>query len=125
MFINSKEQITSPLSQPLGESVFELVGNSPQSGSARLHSLAHILIPPGKCSSRHYHKISEETYYILAGEGRMVMDGKETTLRPGQACLIRAPEVHQIFNDGTEDLEFLAVCAPAWSPEDSFPAEES
>ena len=125
MFINSKDQILTPFTQPLGESVFELIGSSPKSGDARLHSLAHILIPPGKCSSKHYHKVAEETYYILKGQGRMVVDEREYTLTPGQACLICAPEVHQIFNDGTVDLEFLAVCAPAWTPDDSFLAEES
>jgi mannose-6-phosphate isomerase-like protein (cupin superfamily) len=122
MFIHAKDQIQLPFTQPLGERVFELIGNSPESGEARLHSLAHIVIPAGKSSARHYHKTSEETYYILAGEGRMVVDGKEFTLQPGQACLIVAPEVHQIFNDGEVDLEFLAICAPAWSPDDSFPA---
>ena len=125
MYINSKDQITSPLTQPLGETVFELIGHSPQSGNAHLHSLAHILIPPGKCSSKHYHKVAEETYYILAGRGRMIVDEKEYILSPGQACLICAPEVHQIFNDGTVDLEFLAVCAPAWTPDDSFLPSDS
>jgi mannose-6-phosphate isomerase-like protein (cupin superfamily) len=125
MFINSKDQVTSPFTQPLGETVYELVGSSPTSGSAHLHSLAHILIPPGKSSSAHYHKVAEETYYILSGQGRMLVDRQVYTLLPGQACLIRAPEVHQIFNDGMVDLEFLAVCAPAWTPDDSFLAGES
>jgi mannose-6-phosphate isomerase-like protein (cupin superfamily) len=122
MFINSKDQILTPLSQPLGERVYELVGGSPKSGEAKMHSLAHILIPPGKSSARHFHKVAEETYYILAGQGRMIVDGRETTLSPGQACLICAPEVHQILNDSAVNLEFLAVCAPAWTPDDSFAA---
>lgn len=125
MFINTKSEISSPLTQPLGETVFELIGSSPTSGNARLHSLAHILIPPGKSSSQHYHNVAEETYYILAGQGRMIVDGKEFTLSPGQACLICAPEVHQIFNDSDIDLEFLAICAPAWTPSDSFFNEEA
>jgi mannose-6-phosphate isomerase-like protein (cupin superfamily) len=125
MFINSKDNITQPLTQPLGETVFELVGSAAHSGSARLHSVAHILIPPGKSSSAHYHKYAEETYYILSGQGRMLVDGQEYSLSPGQACLIHAPEMHQIFNDGMVDLEFLAVCAPAWTPDDSFLAGES
>lgn len=125
MFINSKDNITQPLTQPLGETVFELVGSAARSGNARLHSLAHILIPPGNSSSAHYHKVAEETYYILSGRGRMLVDGQEYSLSPGQACLIRAPEMHQIFNAGEVDLEFLAVCAPAWTPDDSFLAGES
>lgn len=122
MFINSKNLVTLPLTQPLGECVFELIGSSPKSGDAHLHSLAHILIPPGKSSAKHFHKISEETYYILSGQGHMVVDGAEYTLSPGQACLIHPTEVHQIFNYGTVDLEFLAVCAPAWTPDDSYAA---
>lgn len=125
MFINQRDKVISPLTQPLGETVFELVGASAHSGDARLHSLAYILIPPGSCSSAHYHKHSEESYYILAGQGRMVVDGQTYTLSPGQVCLICPPEVHQIFNDGAVDLEFLAVCAPAWSPGDSFKAHGS
>lgn len=31
-----------------------------------------------------------------------------------------ACEIHQIFNDGEDDLEFLAISAPAWIPGDSF-----
>ena len=125
MFINSKRLVTSPLTQPLGESVYELIGSSPKSGNAHLHSLAHILIPPGKSSSKHYHKISEETYYILSGQGQMIVNGKEYKLSSGQACLIHATEVHQIFNNGTVDLEFLAVCVPAWTPDDSYSPEVS
>ena len=52
----------------------------------------------------------------------MVVDGQTFTLCPGQACLIEIGETHQIFNPGQSDLEFLAVCAPAWTPADSFEA---
>jgi mannose-6-phosphate isomerase-like protein (cupin superfamily) len=124
MYINSKNQITSPLKSPTGEIIYELIGAAPISGNARLHSLAVIVLPPGKCSSRHYHKHAEETYYILKGQARMKVDELEFVLNPGQALLIEAGEVHQIFCDGDETgqqpLEFLAICAPAWSPDDSF-----
>lgn len=120
MHIRSKGEIQNPLSSPWGETVYELVGAAPGSGKASLHSLAHIVIAPGRSSSQHYHKISEETYYILAGNARMVIDQHELVLAPGQACLIQPGEWHQIFNPGETNLEFLAVCAPAWTPGDSF-----
>jgi mannose-6-phosphate isomerase-like protein (cupin superfamily) len=37
--------------------------------------------------------------------------------------LIEPDEVHQIFNPAKENLVFLAVCVPAWQPEDSFNTE--
>ena len=50
----------------------------------------------------------------------MIVDGKEFRLQPGQACLIKPFETHRIFNEGEDDLEFLTVSAPAWTPDDSF-----
>ncbi len=120
MHVRAKADVHHPLSAPWGETVFELVGSSPSSGNAALHSLAHIVIAPGRASSRHYHKISEETYYILSGQSRMVIDGREFALIPGQACLIQPGEWHQIFNSGEEDLQLLAICSPAWNAADSY-----
>ena len=119
MYINSKEYVSQPLLSPLGERLYELVGASPASGGATRHSLAHIIVPPGKSSVAHHHLVAEETYFILKGRARMVVDDREFFLEPGQSCLIQPGEVHQIFNPGEADVEFLAVCAPAWVPGDS------
>ena len=111
---------TTPLHSPHGEIVYELIGRAPEHGSADRHSLAHIVIPPGKASLLHYHKICEETYYLLRGQARMVLDEKTFTANPGEAILVLPQQRHQIFNTGNSDLEFLAICAPAWYPEDSY-----
>ena len=120
MHIRTKQEILKPLTSPWGETVYELVGSASASGGAFLHSLAQIVIAPGRSSIMHYHKVSEETYYILAGTARMVIDGRELALLSGQACLIQPHEWHQIFNPGETDLEFLAVCTPPWNAADSF-----
>lgn len=109
----------SPLTSPGGETVFELIGRAAEHGGAR-HSLAHIAIAPGGASTRHYHKVSEETYYILRGAATMAIDDRTLALGPGDTCLIQPGEVHQISNPSRDELEFLAVCAPAWAPDDSF-----
>ena len=72
-------------------------------------------------SPAHYHKLSEETYYVLSGEGRITVDGEDRVLRAGDACLIMPGEVHQIRNEAREVLEFLTVSAPAWQPDDTYP----
>ena len=120
MRITSKSEVT-PLGGG-GETVFELIGRATEHGGADGHSLAHIVIAPGQASSRHFHRATEETYYVLSGAGEMVIDGHAFNLQSGQACLIEPGEAHQIFNHGSGDLEFLAVCAPAWAPDDSFNA---
>lgn len=123
MRLTSKKEIKNALSTPQGEIIFELIGKQKLSGGTSKHSLAQVIIPPGKSSALHYHKKSEETYFILEGEGWMRIDQREFSLQPGQACLIEPGEQHQIINQGKTDLEFLAICAPAWVPENSFEVE--
>jgi mannose-6-phosphate isomerase-like protein (cupin superfamily) len=96
-----------------------MIGRPESLGGSVKHSFSYVVIPP-KCSSRlHYHPEDEETYYILKGKARMVIDGKEYAVGPGDAIFIKPPEKHQIFTDGNQDLEFVVVSAPAWQPSNS------
>jgi mannose-6-phosphate isomerase-like protein (cupin superfamily) len=113
-------QISEPMTTKSGEIITELIGRASVDGEIFNHSLARIVIPPGKSSTLHYHKISQETYYILQGEGLMDVDGESHVLHPGTACNMQPGEKHRIENQGSVDLEFLAICAPAWVVEDSF-----
>lgn len=114
-----KENIETPFESGTGERVYEMLGAPEHIGGAKHHSFSHVVIPAGCASRPHYHPVAEETYYILSGEGRMRVDDKELRLVPGDALLILPPEVHQIFNDTDSELEFIAVCAPAWEPSNS------
>lgn len=123
MRVVRKEDITEPFLAPLGEKIYEMIGRPEVIGGTTKHSFVHVVIPPNMSSPAHYHKVSEETYYLLKGEARMIIDGQEFYLLSGQACLIMPEEVHQIFNDQDSDLEFLTISAPAWVPDDTYPAE--
>jgi len=122
MHVIRREEVEDVIHTPTGERIYELIGSAEASGKASKHSLAEVVIPPGKSSEPHYHKTAEETYYLLQGKARMDIDGKEFTLVSGQAVLIEPGEVHQIFNQGEGELRFLAVCSPPWTAEDSFSA---
>ncbi len=114
--IRHKDDCT-PLVSDHGEIVYELLGKA--AGGADQHSLAHIELPPGKGSLKHYHPVAEESYYILTGQARMVIDGETYMLAEGQSVAVAPGMTHQIFNDGPAALHFLAVCAPAWTPDNS------
>jgi len=120
MHITSINQAPSPLISPAGEILIELIGRPTENGATNQQSLAYVIIPPHKSSAAHYHKVMEETYYILRGTARMIIDDKEFTLQTGQACLIQPHEKHQIFSEHEENMEFLAICTPAWYPQDSY-----
>lgn len=115
-----KDQIRTPFQTPRGEVIYELFGLASEHGRAEAHSLAQVVIPPGKSSLPHRHQVCEESYFILQGRAQMSLDEREFEMTPGQACLIIPGQTHQISNTSDQDLEFLAICAPAWYPEDTY-----
>ena len=82
-------------------------------------SLAEATLPPGTATQRHYHRVSEEFYYLLEGSGLMEIDGATRTVGPGDAILIPPGAWHQI-TAGNTPLRFLCCCAPPYAHEDTF-----
>lgn len=116
MYITRKDKIEKPIINLSGEHVYEMIGNLAELGGAIHHSFAHVVIPSGCSSKLHYHPEAEETYYILKGTGKMIIKERELLVKTGDAIFIAPPEKHQIFANENEDLEFAAICAPAWEP---------
>jgi len=114
-----KRDQVKPLVSERGEIVRELA--SPSIASLRRHSVAEVTIRPGGGSVPHYHRQAEEVYYILRGQGQMVLDGEARLVGPGDAVIIPPPAQHVIHNTGAEELVMVVTCAPAWSPEDEVP----
>lgn len=83
-------------------------------------SLAEATLLPGGCTQRHWHKASEEFYFLLEGQGIMEIDGVTRAVVPGDAILIPAEAWHQITASADGPLRFLCCCAPPYSHEDTF-----
>src|SRR5581483_4255120 len=60
-------------------------------------------LEPGEASTRHRHARQEELYVLLAGPGRMRVDGDALTLEPLDAVRVDADSIRQIFNDTDAD----------------------
>jgi len=85
-----------------------------------LQSLAEAQLEPGQATERHYHRASEEIYFVLKGQGEMELDGETRFLRPGDAVLIPPGAWHTLENNGTSELRILCGCAPPYSHDDTF-----
>ncbi len=118
MIISRKENRPESFANSAGEILQEILGQT--TGGVESHSLALVRIPQGKSSIPHYHKKSEETYYILSGKGHISINDQTFQLHPGDACYIESEETHKIWNEDGQELVFLAICLPAWQPDDSF-----
>src|SRR5688500_3360832 len=63
-------------------------------------SLAEARVAPGQRTSPHFHRVTEEIYYILEGQGEMRIGDEIRTVEPGDAIAIPPGQVHTILNTG-------------------------
>ncbi len=104
-----------------GSSIREVAGAV--SLPAAHQSLAEATVAPGTATEEHYHRVSEELYYFVAGTGRVRVDGEERVVGPGDCVVLPPGARHKLCNDGDEPLVLLCCCAPAYSHEDTVVTE--
>ena len=88
--------------------IHEILRKDEFMGHGRLY--AKVVLPPGSSIGEHRHVGDTEPYYILKGTGLFTEpDGTKVPVKAGDVCLINCGETHAIENNGTEDLEFMAL----------------
>jgi len=80
-------------------------------------SIARARVSPGVSTRKHALRGTTERYVILSGEGRVSIDGVDTTMHTGSVAVIPAGVCQSIKNTGAEDLVFLAICSPRFTLE--------
>jgi len=86
-------------------------------------SLAEALVPVGQRTRKHFHKTSEEIYFILEGRGMMEMEEERAEVAAGQAVVIPPTKTHCIENVGDVPLRFLCHCSPPYLHDDTILVE--
>ena len=115
MQIRNREH-QSPLTTKDGSTIRSLLDKS--NAPVANQSLAEAMLPAGGVTELHHHKVSEEFYYILSGNGTMEIDGIHRLVIPGDAVLIPAGAWHRIRAESA--LQFLCCCAPPYAHEDTY-----
>jgi mannose-6-phosphate isomerase-like protein (cupin superfamily) len=88
-------------------------------------SLAEEILPVGAAVGKHFHRETEEIYYILAGKGEMTVGDETTEVDAGDAVFIPKNHAHTLKNTGNEPMKILLVCGAAHDFNDSFPITDS
>lgn len=74
--------------------------------------ISHFRYAPGfRAETGHRHREQEEAYVVVAGDGRMLVDGQVIELRQWDVVRV-APEVVRALEAGPDGLEFIAVGGP-------------
>lgn len=92
---------------------------APRIGAQKLGYNITVLAPGKAAFPAHAHRVNEEMFFILEGEGEVRVGDDKWPVRQGDfiACPPGGPETaHQIFNSSNAELKYLAV-STMMSPE--------
>ncbi len=70
-------------------------------------------VPGGGLEVMHYHKKARQFFYVLEGEGSMILEDQEIILQKGQGLEIPPMVKHQFRNESEVDVHFLVVSVPS------------
>ena len=68
-----------------------------------------IILKPGCGIGYHVHETDSELFYIIKGTAVYDDNGEKCTVSAGQVTLTPAGSGHSIKNEGTEDVELIAL----------------
>ncbi len=83
----------------------------PENDIATLH-----VVDISEDAKEHYHKNMREIYFVLEGEGELILDGESHPVKPGSTVLINAGTRHK----ATGKLKVIVVVIPPFDATDEF-----
>ena len=88
---------------------------NPSNSTIKDMSLAVATVSVGKSTEYHFHRRSDEIYYILLGMGILEIEGEEKKVRENDCVLIPVRKRHKITNVGKVPLKILCISYPPYS----------
>jgi mannose-6-phosphate isomerase-like protein (cupin superfamily) len=85
----------------------------PETAGSRLVDYRISTYQPMAYVETHKHKVQEQIYHVLEGEGSMEIAGRRQIVRRHDVIFIPPGVSHSIRNDGITDLTFIVVTTPA------------
>ena len=82
---------------------FEVLSEAPD------HKVKRIVVEPGGCLSLQLHNKRSEHWFVVAGFGVAIVDGKEKSLRAGSSIDIPTKAKHRVQNSSDENLIIIEV----------------
>ncbi len=118
MEINKRDE-AKIINTPHGSEIRPLVDRT--NSAVTQCSLAEEILPVGKKVSKHFHKNTEEIYYVLEGAGEMTVGNETMKVNAGDVVYIPKNHAHTLENTGETAMKILLVCGPAHNFADHFP----
>ncbi len=85
----------------------------PEASESRLIDHRISCYQPMAHVAPHTHRIQEQVYHVLDGEGMMEIAGESRVVRRHDVVFIPPGVEHALYNSGLTDLVFIVVTTPA------------
>jgi mannose-6-phosphate isomerase-like protein (cupin superfamily) len=92
----------------------------PTNSAIKSMSISEARVKPGEITEYHFHKKSQEVYYILEGIGLIEIEGEKKKVRVNDCIFIPAGTKHRIKNLSKKTLKILCQSHPAYSHDDTI-----
>ena len=73
--------------------------------------IREVVLHSGSTIGIHPHEGDEEIYYVISGEGEMIVDDETRPVKPGDTVLTKSGSRHGLINTSNQDLKIFVVCA--------------
>jgi mannose-6-phosphate isomerase-like protein (cupin superfamily) len=70
-------------------------------------------MPAGTSGEKHFHKYSQQYFFILKGEATFDLENKNIFLKENEGIHIEQGKVHRIINNSACEIEFLVISQPS------------
>jgi hypothetical protein len=95
----------------------ELVGKAAPNAKSEKLSVAQFVLEPGRSSGVSFNHRADEVFWVASGSGRVHLGSEVLSVGPGSVVFI-PPGARHAIEAGASGLTFLAISAPAFTPED-------
>ena len=75
----------------------------------RIQMINWAFLPVGRCFRAHYHEDMQETFILIKGKARILVDNEQAELCEGDAVVVPIGSVHSMKNVGKKDVEYIVV----------------
>jgi mannose-6-phosphate isomerase-like protein (cupin superfamily) len=84
----------------------------PETAGSKLIDFRISTYQPMAFVETHSHRVQEQVYQVLEGEGLMELDGERRVVRANDCIFIPPGVKHAIHNTGRVDLTFFVITTP-------------
>ncbi|EAU55715.1 cupin domain-containing protein [Mariprofundus ferrooxydans] len=81
-----------------------LLGEGDLPASVRL---SHALFKPGESVEMHKHDRLFEVFYVLSGQGQLIVEERPVDIGAGSCFMVEPGEMHALINDGDVDMALI------------------